>query len=63
MSDNFYCGRCMSNDTKEIEYFKGESVKPDDYLDDNNTGIVVQCQSCNEITGYLILMTGVVKNE
>jgi len=55
-----YCGRCMSDDVKEITEFQGKAVVPDDKYDDNNTGIVVQCNDCSEISGFLVILTGVV---
>lgn len=58
-----YCGYCMSDDVKRIREFKGEQVIPEDKYDDSNTGIVVQCNKCDEITGFLVILTGVVPDE
>ena len=62
---NFYCGHCMSNNTEEIEHFQGEKVKPENFFtyDDKYTGVVVQCKDCGDITGFLVIMSGVVKDE
>jgi len=57
---NFYCGHCMSNNVIEIETFEGEAVIPDDKYYDGNTGIVVKCKDCGDVTGFLIIVTGVV---
>jgi hypothetical protein len=58
----FHCGHCMSEDTYEITAFKGKRVIPEDVYNDNSSGIVVKCRDCGDITGYLVIMTGVVED-
>lgn len=62
---NIFCGHCNSTDVKVIERFNGEDVVPEDIYNDykNGNGVVVQCKVCGDITGWLIKMTGVVKDE
>jgi hypothetical protein len=52
----------MSEDTYEIAAFKGKRVIPEDVYNDNSSGIVVKCRDCGDITGYLVIMTGVVED-
>ena len=60
---NFYCGHCMSNDVEEVDSFEGELVKPEDVYRDNNSGIVVRCKKCGDVTGFLIILSGVVSED
>ena len=61
---HFYCGHCESNDVKEIEHFNGEYVVPENpYNPDDNRGIVVLCNICNEITGFLVLPVGAISRD
>ena len=60
----FYCysAECSSKNVILIERFKGVLVKPEDHIsnDEHHTGIVVKCLDCNEITGFLLIPSGVV---
>ena len=61
---DIHCGHCMSIHVKVVDRFNGEDVVPDDYTSDTDgNGVVVQCNDCNDVTGWLIKMTGVVKAE
>ena len=59
MDYGFICGHCDSRNVFIIQTWRGEFVIPDPkgYCD---SGIVVQCKECGDITGYLIEMTGVI---
>lgn len=50
---------CESKDVRIVTRFEGDDVIPDDKYGDNNTGIVVRCNKCDDVTGYLIIPTGV----
>lgn len=56
----FPCHFCSSDDVERIYNFENKRVEPDDKYNDGNNGIVVKCRDCGEITGYLIILTGVL---
>ena len=62
---NFYCGHCMSENVEETEYFQGDKVKPEDCIswEDKHSGIVVRCKDCDDVTGFLIIITGVIDDK
>ena len=62
MEYGFICGHCMSNNVYSITEWKGKAVVPDP-LCDIDSGIVVKCRDCGDITGYIIHMTGVIGAE
>jgi len=62
MEYGFVCGYCDSKNVYIVQTFKGEFVEPDP-KGCCDRGIVVKCRDCNDVTGYLIEMTGVVPVE
>lgn len=58
--DQCYCGSCMGDNVHRVNTFQGKEVIPDDKYNDGNRGIVVKCHDCEEVTGFLIIVTGVL---
>ena len=59
-----YCGSCFGDNIEIIKQYNGKDVVPENYIDyENNRGVVIKCNDCNEITGFLVLTAGVIDDE